>query len=71
MNAHLIRDKVDSAYNNKTTHLIVGALAKTEKFLCALAAGIPMVDVSYIDHSRDANQWIQEINQVCQNLQHL
>jgi len=63
MNAHLIRDKVDSAYNNKTTHLIVGALAKTEKFLCALAAGIPMVDVSYIDHSRDANQWIQEINQ--------
>jgi len=63
MNAHLIRDKVDSAYNNKTTHLIVGALAKTEKFLCGLAAGIPMVDVSYIQHSRDANQWIQEIDQ--------
>ena len=43
MNANLIRDKVDSTYNNKTTHLIVGALAKTEKFLCGLAAGIPMV----------------------------
>ena len=70
MNAHLIRDKVDSAYNNKTTHLIVGALAKTEKFLCGLAAGIPMVDVRYIDHSRDANQWIQEINQYDIGTQH-
>jgi len=63
MNATLIRDKVSSTYNNKTTHLIVGAMAKTEKFLCGLAAGIPMVDVGYIKHSKEANCWIQEIEE--------
>lgn len=63
MNAALIRDKTSSTYDTKTTHLIVGAMAKTEKFLCGLAAGIPMVDVGYIKHCRGAGCWIQEIQE--------
>jgi len=63
MNAMLIRDKVSSTYDPRTTHLIVGTLGKTEKFLCGLAAGIPMVDVSYVKESQQAGCWIQEIEQ--------
>jgi len=62
MNAVLIRDKSSSAYDTKTTHLIVGALAKTEKFLCGIAAGIPMVDVNYIKHSKEAGYWLHDID---------
>eukprot|EP00092_Neocalanus_flemingeri_P019112 GFUD01020702.1.p1 GENE.GFUD01020702.1~~GFUD01020702.1.p1 ORF type:complete len:1318 (+),score=442.38 GFUD01020702.1:70-3954(+) len=70
MKAELIRDKVSTAYNPKTTHLIVGAMAKTEKFLSGLAAGIPMVDVGYIKHSREAGCWIQEIQEFDIGSQH-
>ena len=40
-------DEVSRTYNTKSTHLIVGPLVKTDKFLCGLAASIPMVDVGY------------------------
>ena len=42
------RDKDSNKYNVQTTHLLVGVIAKSEKFLSALAAGIPMLDVSFL-----------------------
>ena len=51
LNGNLIRDKVRSSFLPQTDMLVVGTIGKTEKFLCGLAAGIPMVDPSYIKHS--------------------
>ena len=55
-----IRDKVTSKYQTKTTMLVVGELKKTEKFLCGLAAGIPLVDTSYVFKSQEEDKWIED-----------
>ena len=44
----------------RTTHLVVGDLSKTEKFLCGLAAGIAMVGEDYIWDSKQEGRWLQD-----------
>ena len=58
LGGHFIRDKVASSYQLHTTHLVVAALAKTEKLLCGLAAGVPLVDPSFIRESSNQKRWI-------------
>ena len=55
------RDKDSNKYNVQTTHLLVGVIAKSEKFLSALAAGIPMLDVSFLKDSSKRNAWIEDV----------
>ena len=55
------RDKDTNKYHVQTTHLIVGAIAKSEKFLSALAAGIPLLDVSFLKDSSQRHAWIEDI----------
>ena len=59
-----IRDKVTSKYQTKTTMLVVGELKKTEKFLCGLAAGIPLVDTSYVFKSQEEDKWIEDYGKI-------
>lgn len=54
-----IRDKVTAKFQTKTSVLVVGELKKTEKFLCGLAAGIPLVDTSYVYSSQEEGKWIE------------
>jgi len=61
MQACLLRSKDVQGVDPRTTHLVVGGLEKTERFLCGLAAGIPMVDTSYVTDSHKAGYWIQDI----------
>ena len=61
LKGNYIRDKVTSQYQSSTTHLIVKVLAKSEKFLCGLVAGIPLVDESYIFDSEKAGHWLPNI----------
>ena len=61
LNGNLIRDKTTAKYQPRTTHVIVGALAKTEKLLCGLAAGIPLVDPSFIYDSCKRGTWTKEL----------
>jgi len=63
LNGNLIRDKVRSSFLPQTDMLVVGTIGKTEKFLCGLAAGIPMVDPSYIKHSAQAGKWITPVDE--------
>jgi len=56
------RDKDSNKYNVQTTHLLVGVIAKSEKFLSALAAGIPMLDVSFLKDSSKRNAWIEDVD---------
>lgn len=60
LNAAFIRDKTTKTFDLRTTHLVVGSLAKTEKFLCALAAGIPLVGEDYIWESEKAGKWLED-----------
>ena len=59
-----IRDKVTAKYQTKTSVLVVGELKKTEKFLCGLAAGIPLVDVSYVFKSQEQGKWIEKYGKI-------
>jgi len=60
LNATFIRDKNTKTYDLRTTHLVVGSLLKTEKFLCALAAGIPLVGEDFIWESEREGRWLQD-----------
>ena len=61
LKGNLIRDKTTSKYQNRTTHVIVGSLAKTEKLLCGLAAGIPLVDTSFVYDSFNRGAWRDDL----------
>ena len=63
LGGHFIRDKVASSYQLHTTHLVVAALAKTEKLLCGLAAGVPLVDPSFIRESSNQKRWIDNLGE--------
>lgn len=60
MKGLLVRDKVaGSLYDTRTSHLVVGAtMARTDKLLCALAAGVPVVRADYIRRSREGGTWL-------------
>ena len=61
--SQLVRDKVAAGmYESRTTLLVVGAtLGRTDKLLCALAAGVPVVQADYVDNSRKAGFWLEEV----------
>ena len=61
LGGNYIRDKTTSQYQSCTTHLIVKAIEKTEKFLCGIVSGIPMVVENYIFDSVKEEKWIEEI----------
>jgi len=56
----LLRDKVTAGmYDSRTTHLVVGpSFGKTDKLLCALAAGIPIVHAEYVKKSHKKGDWL-------------
>lgn len=47
-------------FNPQCTHLVVGAghLERSEKYLCACAAGVLMVSSEYVIHSKEAGHWL-------------
>ena len=59
----LLRDKVAAGmYDVRTSHLVVGpSFGKTDKLLCALAAGIPIVHVEYVKKSHKKGVWLKEV----------
>ena len=49
-----------SLYDTRTTHLVVGSsLGKTDKLLCGLAAGVPVVGEAYVRDSHAAGRWLE------------
>ena len=54
-----IRAKENPKYQAGTKVLVVGEIKKTERFLCGLAAGIPLVDTNYIFQSQKQRKWIE------------
>ena len=58
-NGQLVRDKVAAGmYDVRTSHLVVGSnLRRTDKLLCALAAGIPIVPADYVKKSHKNGLW--------------
>ena len=53
--------------HNDCTHLLVTRLAKTEKILCALARGIPILSLKpYLDKCREENGWILDEKSILQ-----
>ena len=61
MKGLLVRDKVAGGlYDTRTSHLVVGdTMARTDKLLCALAAGVPVVRADYIRSSREGSAWLK------------
>ena len=61
--SQLVRDKVAAGmYESRTTLLVVGAtLGRTDKLLCALAAGVPIVQEDYVNNSHKAGFWLKEV----------
>ena len=59
----LLRDKVAAGmYDVRTSHLVVGpSFGKTDKLLCALAAGIPIVHAEYVKKSHKTGGWLREV----------
>ena len=55
----LVRDKVTAGmYDTRTTLLVVGStIRRTDKLLCAIAAGVPIVRADYVNGSRMAGYW--------------
>lgn len=63
MGGQLMRDKVTmGVYGTMTTHLVVGRTpSRTDKLLCALAAGVPIVTAAYLSDSHKAREWLKNI----------
>ena len=61
LGGNYIRDKITSQYQSCTTHLVVNTIHKSEKFLCGIASGIPMVVENYILDSSKQGSWIEDI----------
>ena len=59
----MLRDKVAAGmYDVRTSHLVVGpSFGRTDKLLCALAAGIPIVHEDYIKKSHKQGVWLKEV----------
>ena len=59
----MLRDKVAAGmYDVRTSHLVVGpSFGKTDKLLCALAAGIPIVHAEYVKKSHKKGGWLKEV----------
>jgi len=56
-----------SHLHNDCTHLLVKRLAKTEKILCALARGIPILSLRpYLDKCREVKGWILDEQRILQ-----
>ena len=56
-----------SHLHNDCTHLLVQRLAKTEKVLCALARGIPILSlIPYLDKCREAKGWVLDEKSILQ-----
>ena len=55
----LERDKVTAGmYDIRTRLLVVGStIRRTDKLLCAIAAGVPIVRADYVNGSRMAGYW--------------
>ena len=55
----LVRDKMTAGmYDTRTTLLVVGSnIRRTDKLLCAIAAGVPIVRADYVNGSRMAGYW--------------
>ena len=63
LQAVLVRDRAlgGKQFDYQTTHLVVGTLAKTDKLLCGLAAGIPIVSEAYVRHSHEVRGWLHGV----------
>ena len=61
--SQLVRDKVVAGmYESRTTLLVVGfTLGRTDKLLCALAAGVPIVQPDYVNNSHKAGFWLTDV----------
>lgn len=61
--SQLVRDKVTAGmYETRTTLLVVGStLGRTDKLLCALASGVPIVQADYVYNSHKAGSWLKEV----------
>jgi len=59
----MLRDKVAAGmYDVRTSHLVVGpSFGRTDKLLCALAAGIPIVHEDYVKKSHKQGVWLKEV----------
>ena len=59
----MLRDKVAAGmYDVRTSHLVIGpSFGRTDKLLCALAAGIPIVHADYIKNSHKKGFWLKEV----------
>jgi hypothetical protein len=53
-----LQGEVVQTYDPKVTHFISAALQKTEKFLAACAACIPMVHAKYVEDSYESGRWL-------------
>ena len=52
--------KPGERFSSQITHLLVGSLGRTEKVESALAAGIPILHVTYITDSHRMERWLEE-----------
>lgn len=52
--------KPGERFTSQITHLLVGSLGRTEKVESALAAGIPILHVTYITDSHRMERWLDE-----------
>ena len=61
--SQMLRDKVAAGmYDVRTSHLVIGpSFGRTDKLLCALAAGIPIVHADYIKNSHKKGFWLKEV----------